>query len=336
MQIRKAQKGRQKLRMGLVAPTGGGKTWTALLFATELVKGTGLRIGVIDTERESAELYADHFDFDVIPLTDSHDPRKYIEALKTFAEDGSYGCVVIDSASHAWMGKDGIQEQLDKYAKKNRGDSFGGWREMTPLHNSFVDAMLAAPFHLIVTLRAKMEYVRETDDKGKTVIRKVGMQPVQRDGMEYEFTIVCDMTTDHDLIVGKTRCNLVDGMLVNRPNGEFAKILRNWLEDGAEKPLPSMPAPPAPNGNGGTDDGPSFAQRELLAKLQKSHVFTESERAATQKTLEKHNTKRKAQELIDWSLTQIRERKAAEKRATAGMEQVEEPEVDAAMAAAEA
>lgn len=239
MQIRKAVKGRQKLRIGLVGPTGSGKTMTALKLAEGLVSGTDLRIGAIDTERESMELYADLFDFDVIPLTESHDPRQYIEALEAFASAGNYGAVVIDSASHAWMGKDGIQEQLDKYAKKNRGDSFGGWREMTPVHNRFVDAMLAAPFHLIVTLRAKMEYVVEQVERnGRTVNqpRKVGMAPVQRDGMEYEFTVVCDMDTDHNLIVGKTRCNAVDGMVVNKPDAKFAKILRDWIEDGADKP----------------------------------------------------------------------------------------------------
>lgn len=235
MQIRKAVKGKQKLRVGLIGPTGSGKTMTALKLAQGLVAGTDLRVGAIDTERESMELYADMFDFDVIPLTESHDPRQYTEALEAFAAAGNYGAVVIDSASHAWMGKDGIQEQLDKYAKKNRGDSFGGWREMTPVHNRFVDAMLACPFHLIVTLRAKMEYVRETDDKGKTLIRKVGMAPVQRDGMEYEFTVVCDIDTDHNLIVSKTRCHAVDGMVINKPDAKFATILREWIEDGTDK-----------------------------------------------------------------------------------------------------
>jgi hypothetical protein len=244
MQIRRAQKGRNKLRLGMIGVTGSGKTWTALTFAAAMVEGTGLRVGLIDTERESSELYADVFDFDVISLTESHDPRDYIAALAAFAEAGNIGCVVIDSASHAWMGKGGIQEQLDNYAKKNRGDSFGGWREMTPLHNRFVDAMLAAPFHLIVTLRAKMEYIRESDEKGKSVVRKVGLQPVQRDGMEYEFTVVVDMDSDHNLMVGKTRCSKVDGWVINRPDGRFATVLREWLENGADK-APAVPVVPS-------------------------------------------------------------------------------------------
>jgi len=35
-----------------------------------------------------------------------------------------------------------------------------------------------------------MEYVLEQNDKGKHVPQKVGMAPIMRDGVEYEFTTV--------------------------------------------------------------------------------------------------------------------------------------------------
>jgi hypothetical protein len=320
MQIRRAVKGRQKLRMGLIGPTGSGKTKTALLFADALVAGTDLRVGVIDTERESSELYADAHDFDVIQLTDSHDPRQYIEALRSFAEAGGYGVVVVDSLSHAWMGRGGIQEQLDNYAKKHRGDSFGGWRELTPLHNQFVDALLAAPFHVIGTLRAKMEYVVEKDSAGKTNIKKVGLAPVQRDGMEYEFTVVCDLDVDHNLMVGKTRCPVVDGMVVNRPDGRFAKILRDWIESGVERPAPVLPAATEPvqdaherNGAAPKEERATHGQVTLIATMVKSHVITDKERdPILRKISEGTFTKERAKECIDWLQTEITARKAVE------------------------
>jgi hypothetical protein len=229
--IRKAEKGRQKLRLGLVGPTGSGKSYTALVAAEAFVEGTDLRIGAIDTERESLELYADEFDFDVIQLTESHNPQEYIDALAAFAAAGNYGVVIVDSLSHAWMGKDGSLETVDKAATK--GDTFGAWRKVTPLHNRLVDALLAQPYHVICTLRAKMEYVVEKDEqKGKNSVRKVGLAPVQRDGMEYEFTITCDMDVEHNLMVGKTRYRKIDGQVVSKPRGEFFRGMRDWIESG--------------------------------------------------------------------------------------------------------
>lgn len=310
-QIRKAEKGKQKLRLGLIGPTGSGKTWTSLLFAESLVEGTGLRIGVIDTERESSELYADRFDFDVIQLTESHDPRAYIDALHAFAETGQHGCVVVDSVSHAWMGREGALEQVDKAAARSKsGNSFAAWRNVTPLHNQLVDALLAQPYHLIATLRAKMEYVQEKDKDGRTEVRKIGLQPVQRDGMEYEFTVVCDIDTDHKLVVGKTRCNDVDGVVIHRPDGKFAHRLRTWIESGIDKPAAPKPAA----ANGWAEDPATPGQLSIIDRILKSHVFTDEERAQTKAALTKHNTKTYAGECIERITKVVDERKAAEKR----------------------
>ena len=99
-------------------------------------------------------------------------PQRYIAAIGEAAAAG-YDVLIIDSLSHAWMGKDGALELVDKAAKRNpAGNAFAAWRDVTPLHNQLVDALLAAPLHLIVTLRSKMEYVQEKDERGKTVIRK--------------------------------------------------------------------------------------------------------------------------------------------------------------------
>lgn len=284
--IRKAVKGKQKLRLGLIGPTGSGKTWTALLFAEELVRGTSLRIGVIDSERESSELYADRFDFDVIQLTESHDPREYVAALKAFADAGNYGCVIVDSLSHAWMGRDGALEQVDKAAAHSRSNNkFVAWGAVTPLQNQMVDALLAVPYHLITTLRAKMEYVQEKDEKGNTSVRKLGLQPVQRDGMEYEFTVVCDIDTDHKLIVGKTRCNLVDGKVVDRPGADFARVLRDWIESGADQPE-KQPASPE--------------LRQQIRDMAGRRLLKPGERDALEKALANGLTQGKAQDTITW------------------------------------
>src|SRR5690606_4428435 len=206
------------------------KTFTALQIATGLAGPNG-RIAVIDTENYSSSLYADRFTFDVLPL-DTFSPAIYVQAIQA-AEAAGYDVLIIDSLSHAWAGKDGALEQVDKAAARTRGNSFAAWREVTPQHNALVDAIVRAKLHVVVTMRAKTEYVVDKDERtGKTTPRKVGLAPVQRDGMEYEFDIVADMDHDNRFIVSKTRLSDLAGAVIQRPGPELGEQIRNWLDTG--------------------------------------------------------------------------------------------------------
>src|SRR5262245_36796355 len=148
--FQKAVRQKRKLRLALIGPTGAGKTFTALAIAS----GLGSKIAVICTEHHSAELYANRFTFDVDNLA-THSAERFLDAIES-AADGGYEVLVVDSLSHAWMGKDGILELVDRAAKRNQGNAFAGWRDATPLHNQLVDALLGFPGDVIVTLRSKM------------------------------------------------------------------------------------------------------------------------------------------------------------------------------------
>ena len=233
--FRQATKARAKLRLALIGPSGSGKTYTALTLAQRLAAGGS--VAVLDTERGSASLYADLFRFDVLELTSFH-PRQYIDAIQAAAEAG-YAVVVIDSLSHAWMGKDGALQLVDDaQARQTTRNSYTAWREVTPLHNALVDALVSAPIHVIATLRSKTEYVQEKDDRGKTVIRKVGLAPVQRDGLEYEFTVVAEMDQDNTLIVSKSRIPQIAAAVIRKPDANLADTLLTWLDAGSEPPAP--------------------------------------------------------------------------------------------------
>ena len=237
MVFKKATKEQAKLRMGIIGPAGSGKTYTALLTAKNLVPGG--RIALLDTERGYASKYADIFEFDVCELETFH-PENYIKTIRA-AEEAGYDVLVIDSLSHAWTGKDGAKKLVDKAAARERGNSFAAWRHVTPLHNAMVAAMIGARLHLIVTMRSKTEWVVEKDERGKSVPRKIGLQPVQRDGLEYEFDVVADMDLDNNFIVSKTRCPALRGKVINLPNEEPAKTLRAWLSDGVPVVEPEEP-----------------------------------------------------------------------------------------------
>lgn len=223
----KATKEQARLRMALIGLSGGGKTYTALKIAT----GLSDRVAVIDTERGSASKYSDIFDFDRLEL-ESFEPEKYMQAIKAAEEEG-YGAVIIDSLSHAWNGTGGLLERHDNIKLKSGSqNSYMAWGQITPVHTRLIDTMLQTKMHLIVTMRTKTEYVIENIN-GKQVPRKIGTQPIQRDGMEYEFDCVGDMDIDHNLIVGKTRITGTDGKVYNKPGDELVDTLKAWLSTGA-------------------------------------------------------------------------------------------------------
>jgi AAA domain len=237
--IKKATKEQAKLRLALIGLAGSGKTYSALAIATNLIEGG--RVCVIDTERGSASLYADHFDFDVIEL-ETHEPEHYVDAIE-YVEAQGYDVCVIDSLTHAWSGKGGALEQVDSAQRRNGGgNSFTAWRDVTPKHNKLVEAMLRTRMHLIATMRSKMEYVLEDNAKGQKVPRKIGLAPIQREGMDYEFTVVGDMDLEHRLIVTKSRClGAVDvGAVIEKPGAKLALALRGWLTSGV---APAAPVP---------------------------------------------------------------------------------------------
>lgn len=234
--FKKATKAAAKLRLGLIGPAGSGKTMTALRIAA----GLGGPVAVIDTERGSASLYAGErgLDFDVIEL-DTYGVERFTDAIKA-AADGGYATLVIDSLSHAWSGKDGILELVDRKSKASQsGNNFGAWRDATPQHNKLVDAILGAPLHVICTLRSKVEYVVENVG-GRNQVRKVGLQPVQRDGLEYEFTVVGDVTQDHDLVVTKTRAAFLKDAVIREAGEDLGRQLAAWLSDGTTPARPAV------------------------------------------------------------------------------------------------
>lgn len=243
IQIQKATKRKSKLRLAFDGPAGSGKTFTALAVGTAMAKRLGGRVGLIDTERGSASLYADKFDFDVIELQDFA-PDRYVEAIHAL-EDAGYAVIVIDSLSHAWEGKGGALDLKDRFARASKSkNEWAAWRDVTPMHNRLVDSMLQSPKHVIATMRTHTEYVLEADEKGKQVPKKVGMAPIQRKGMDFEFTIVGDLDQQHVLTIGKTRCDAVDGQVYARPGADLAKILLDWLETGEAE----LPPPPRDEG----------------------------------------------------------------------------------------
>lgn len=228
MKFEKAMRKKARLRLALTGPSGSGKTYSALLIA----KGIGGKIAVVDTEKGSASLYSDVADFDVLELEPPFSPERFIEAINA-AEDAGYGTIIIDSITHEWGGVGGCLELVDTIAKtKYRGNSWSAWSDINPRHRLFLDAILRTNMHVIATMRSKTE-TAQVEENGRKKVAKLGMKSEQRDGVEYEFTTVLDITHEsHHANATKDRTGLFSNADPVKLSVDTGKMLLQWLESG--------------------------------------------------------------------------------------------------------
>jgi hypothetical protein len=232
IQFKKAVKYDARGRAALVGPAGSGKSFTALKLA-RLLAGPKGRIAALDTEHGSLSKYADLFEFDVFELG-SYSPDNFMAALDA-AEAAKYDVFVVDSLSHFWVGKDGALEFVDAASRRHR-DQMSGWKDFRPHERAMVDRMIASPCHVLVTMRTKTEYVEEINpNNGKKQRKKVGLQPVQREGLEYEFDLVGYMDEDNTFIVDKTRCPAYASKVIAKPSEKDFQAFCDWLKGAKQR-----------------------------------------------------------------------------------------------------
>jgi hypothetical protein len=222
--LRVSKRSQARIRIALQGTSGSGKTYSSLLLAFGLT-GNWNKIAVIDTENQSADLYAHLGSYNVISVDSPHTPEKYVAAIG-ICEKADMEVIIIDSISHEWETLLDIQSNLP-------GNSFTNWAKITPRHNALINKILSSTAHVIATVRSKQDYVL-TEKNGKMVPEKVGLKGVQRDGLEYDFTIVFDVNIKHQASVSKDRT----GMFVDRPEFTIShstgKQILDWCQSGSK------------------------------------------------------------------------------------------------------
>ncbi|WP_415376403.1 AAA family ATPase [Patiriisocius sp. Uisw_017] len=223
MELRQSERKRAKIKMALQGSAGSGKTYSSLLLAKGITNNNLTKVAIIDSENGSADLYAHIGQYNVLSLTPPYTPEKYIEAIDICLKAGME-VIILDSISQVW------DELLDFHSKLS-GNSFSNWAKITPRQKAFVDKILQANAHIIATMRTKQDYVLQHKD-GKYVPEKVGLKAVQRDGVDYEFTLVFDINSKHFAVASKDRTNLFSSkpeFIINPATGK--KIL-DWCNNG--------------------------------------------------------------------------------------------------------
>ena len=235
--FQKAVRAKSKLRMALTGVSGAGKTLGALYIAYGLTEDWS-RIAVIDTEHERARMYANRVDlgtgeFLYCPLYPPYTAERYTALVKEAADVvGPDGVVIVDSFSHAWNNEGGVLDVKDRIAAQQGKNSYTAWNEAGKVQNNLVNAILAVNCHTIVTMRSKMDYVMQENERGKAQPVKVGLAPVQRDDTEYEFDIVLDIARTHIATASKDVTFLDKYGEVITP--ELGRQLKAWLDEGVD------------------------------------------------------------------------------------------------------
>jgi len=226
--IRKAERQQARIRLGLQGPSGSGKTMGSLFIAYGLT-GDWSRIVVIDTENNSADLYAHMGDYNVLSLSAPYSPERYMQAIQA-CEQAGMEVIIIDSISHEWEGTGGILETHSNMI----GNSFTNWAKLTPRHNNFINSILSSKCHVLATIRSKQDYVL-SEKNGKMVPEKVGLKGVQREGMDYELTLVLEIDIKQNVTATKDRT----GLFMNKPEfkltSDTGKQILEWCKRGVDE-----------------------------------------------------------------------------------------------------
>ena len=224
MKLRPSTRRQAKMKLALQGASGSGKTYSSLLIAYGITSDWS-KIAVIDTENGSADLYAHLGAYNVLSLEAPYTPEKYIQAID-LCEDAGMEVIIIDSISHCW-------DYLLEFHANLPGNSFANWAKVTPRQNNFIQRILSCSCHVICTMRSKQDYVL-SERNGKMIPEKVGLKAVQRDNVDYEFTLVFDLDMKHHALASKDRT----GLFVHRPEfivtPQVGKAILNWCNTSSD------------------------------------------------------------------------------------------------------
>jgi AAA domain len=223
MQLRHSERKKAKIKMALQGSAGSGKTYSSLLLAQGLTNGDFSKIAIIDSENGSADLYAHLGQYNVLTLTPPFTPDNYIKAIDV-CEKAGMEVIIIDSISHCW-------DYLLDYHSSLAGNSFTNWGKITPMQKAFTDKILQCDAHIIATMRTKQDYVLNQKD-GKYIPEKVGLKAVQRNDLDYEFTLVFDVDIKHFAVSSKDRTGLFMGKPEFIINTNTGKKILEWCNNG--------------------------------------------------------------------------------------------------------
>jgi hypothetical protein len=236
MAFTKASRSKIYLKLALQGVSGSGKTMSAILLAKGLSENG--KIAFIDTENGSGSLYSDRYEYDVDEIQPPFEPAKFSKSFQEALSLG-YDVIILDSFSHVWEGVLAIKSDLDAKPKAN---SFTNWNEAGRQFKAVLDTILQSPVHVICCMRRKMDHALDKSDDGKLTVRKLGMAPIMRDNIEYEFSTIFEIDSNHLAYSDKDRTELFIQKPPFKITEETGRKLKGWLNGNVPEVVSKEPA----------------------------------------------------------------------------------------------
>lgn len=183
--------------LGLMGPSGSGKSYSGLRLATGIQEICGGDIYAIDTEARRLLHYADMFKFRHIQFDPPHGSLDYLAAIEHCIKAGAK-IVMVDSMSHEHSGVGGMLEfqeaELDRmagndWAKRERVKMLA-WQKPKAARRRLIDRLLQLNANFIFCFRAK-QVVKPMKINGKTEVVPQGFMPIAGDEFIFEMTANC-------------------------------------------------------------------------------------------------------------------------------------------------
>lgn len=199
---RPAVREKTPLLLGLVGPSGTGKTYSALRLATGIQRVSGGEIFVVDTEArrsmhyapdkgESANPAKGKFAFRIVPFGAPFGPLEYLKAIEHCVKKGAK-TIIVDSMSHEHEGPGGVLEMHEAETKRlarqwkvsEDAAKMSAWGKPKSERRRMINTILQMDANFIFCFRAKVKLKIE---KGKQPAPR-GFMPLAGEEFVYEQT----------------------------------------------------------------------------------------------------------------------------------------------------
>lgn len=182
------------LLLGLIGPSGTGKTYSALRLATGIQRVSGGDIFCIDTESRRALHYAENFKFRHIAFGAPFSSLDYLAAIEHCISKGAK-TIIVDSMSHEHEGPGGVLEEHAKETKRLAAQwkvseskaQMSAWNEPKQKRRRMINSILQMDANFIFCWRAK-EKLKIT--RGEDPL-PLGFMPIAGEEFVYEMVMKC-------------------------------------------------------------------------------------------------------------------------------------------------
>ncbi len=269
------------LLMGIMSPSGGGKTYSALRLATGMQQVMGGDIYGVDTENNRMLHYADQFKFKHVPFAAPFGSLAYLDCLKWCSAQGGR-IIIVDSMTHEHIGEGGYLETAENTITRILGDKANSWSERQkvqmlgwatagPLRQKMIEGIKQLDGCFIFCFRAKEKTKPVRNKEGKTDIIDMGFMPIAGEEWVYEMAVNCMLEPRSDGIPTWRSDHVGERLMMKLPTqfkGIFAeekpldenigRALAEWARGGS--PATRAAASPPQDEAADDDDTPTASE----------------------------------------------------------------------------